>query len=152
VTPRRRIISYLGSRDPLVARRAAVVTGLDDLEHRLQRPPWKGARTVDLISHSTTEDKLLIIGDDLVDSRRLKVRAAFQRLSPLLQRVGVGAVRLLGCGTATRPAGRKTIRDLAAILQPIIVYGTVDLLLPRAFDRSGLRPRAHRVLIASCDV
>lgn len=137
--------------DDLAARllRVRRVDTLVALEHELGRT--EHAESIDIISHSNGHDKLLAIGNEVLDSRRPAVMSMFARLARRLRDNGVQRLRLLGCGTATREAGRRTIRDLARTLQPITVFGTTDMIGPRSFDRAGLRAQFSSVLIHAGD-
>ncbi len=92
-------------------------------------------RSLDLIGHSTSDDRLLTLGDLVVDARRPAVVALFTalRASSLLDELQVDSIRLLGCMTATTPAGRETIRTLADVTRREVV-GTRQLLHAAHFD------------------
>src|SRR6185295_10801113 len=83
-------------------------------------------QTCDLIGHSGRTSKLLILGDTAIDLFDAKVRRCFQMLatSGICARLGITAIRLLGCETATRSAGQYAIRTLAKMLD-LRVHGTV---------------------------
>jgi hypothetical protein len=157
---RRRIASVLASeRDTYLATverrlaRSHRIGSLAELEAWIPTLAEAPATdTLDLIAHSTTDDRLLALGTDLLDTRRPTVHDGFVRMKPGLQRSGITTLRLLGCGTATRPAGRRTIRELALLLAPIRIYGTRDLVPPWAFDTDGLCRDDEDLLVAASDL
>jgi hypothetical protein len=157
VTTSERTFSLFVTDDPFVTQLSLVVRpsyrvrSLDELVS-VACSKLRGERVLDLIGHSDGYDRLMTVGPDVVDARCQRVRDAFKTLRPLLQRRKVRALRLLGCGTATRDAGRRTLIDLARILAPTAVFGTVDQLGPRSFDQSGLSPSACRLLISAADL
>jgi hypothetical protein len=124
---------------------------LSEFETAAEQLLVAGVETLDLIAHSATDDCLLVMGEDLIDPRRREVEARFQRMAEFLRR-HITRLRLLGCGTATRPAGRAAILRLSEILTPITVFGTVDGLSARAFGARGLRLDRNVVLLSSDDL
>lgn len=97
-------------------------------------------RTLDLIGHSTA-DGLLQLGDWILDATRPDVTAALRRLVQrrVLPRLGIRAVRLLGCHTARPGPARATLDALAAILG-VEVHGTDQLLHRAHYDGDGFQP------------
>lgn len=132
---------------------AIAVEGRSDLELLLGRlleacvPPTP--KTLDLIGHTTSDKSLLVLGDWLIDATNACVLSFFRGLADqdVLPRLGIGAVRLLGCTSATTVHGQRTVCALADVLG-IDVYGTTGLLLASNFEREGFRDEA-RFLLAS---
>ena len=155
--PRRGRVNICGTRDRYGLslarrlRRASLAYDLETLIELVHGLPAQ-ARVVDLISHTASDDKLLTIGNELVDSRRRAIVATFERIATALHGRRITSIRLLGCGTAMRPGGRRTLRDLSRILAPVRVYGTIDMLTNHAFDRIGLLTCREQLLISGEDV
>ena len=84
--------------------------------------------TLDLVG-PTTRDHLLAFGDWVIDGRHRRTRAMFRGLAEaeVLQRLGVTAVRIIGCTTAMTDRARTSSGELADILG-MPVTGTTDLL------------------------
>lgn len=95
-------------------------------------------KTLDLIGHSTANTSLLVLGDWVVDASSLTVTAFFRELAEqdVLSRLGITAVRLLGCLTADTAHGKWTVCALSEILG-VEVYGTTGLLLASHYNRDG---------------
>jgi hypothetical protein len=68
-----------------------------------------------------------------------------------MTRLGIHAVRLLGCNTAETDAGRSTICRLAEILD-IEVYGSTALLHDAHYDEHGFCDRWAFLLVGSSDL
>jgi len=132
---------------------AITVEGRADLELLLGRlldagvPPTP--KTLDLIGHTTSDKSLLVLGDWLIDATNACVLSFFRGLADqdVPRRLGIEAVRLLGCTSADTAHGRWTVCALADVLG-IEVYGTTGLLLASHYDREGFREEA-RFLLAS---
>jgi hypothetical protein len=94
-------------------------------------------KTLDLIGHSTGKG-FLKLGDWVIDAERPGVTAYFRELADndVLPRLGINAVRLLGCHTAGNAKTRATIRTLTQILQTP-VYGTTNILFRWHYDANG---------------
>ena len=128
-----------------------------DLEALLGRLLEAGAppapRTLDLIGHTTRDESLLVLGAWVIDAASSKVRAFFRELAELevLPRLGVGAVRLLGCGTAATAAGRATICRLADILG-VEVLGTRELLDAAHYGPGGFLDGCRHLLVSSAEL
>jgi hypothetical protein len=134
---------------------AIQVDGRVEVEEALSRLAVVGnrqPRTLDLIGHSTS-DGLVLLGDWMIDARRGSVRAFFRGLvdDELLPRLGITAVRLLGCETATSDVGRATICTLADILG-VEVYGTSQMIYAADYDVRGFRDDHEHILVGSCAV
>jgi hypothetical protein len=106
-------------------------------------------KTLDLIGHSAASTQLLVLGEWVIDATSPTVTAFFRELAEqnVLARLGVTAVRLLGCQTADTAHGRWTVCALADILG-VEVYGTTGLLLASHCDRDGFADE-RRYLLAS---
>jgi len=64
----------------------------------------------------------------------------------VLDRLGVAAVRLLGCETAVTDSGRRTVRMLARALgRP--VFGTLTPLLKSHSNAGGFDPAYAHLLV-----
>jgi hypothetical protein len=118
------------------------------LEDRLGHPG--SAVMLDLIGHSTRDHHLLRLGDTPIDMLDPVVARFFQALAGdhLLLRLGVVAVRLLGCETAVSPEGRRTLR-LAARTLRLPVFGTTRPLMKSHYDELGFNPAFAHVLVES---
>jgi hypothetical protein len=106
-------------------------------------------KTLDLIGHSTADGSLLVLGDWVIDATSPVVTAFFRELAEqnVLGRLGVTAVRLLGCSTAVSAQGIWTVCTLAEILG-VEVFGTTAPLLASHYDRDGFS-EARRYLLVS---
>jgi len=148
-----------GNGDPELGQIAAaiegsiIVNGRADLESQLCRLLTEAnpleAKTLDLIGHSTSASSLLVLGDWVIDATSTKVTSFFRELAEqdVLRRLGVCAVRLLGCLTADSAHGKWTIVRLAELLG-VEVYGVTGLLLASHYDRHGFSDD-RRYLLAS---
>ena len=116
------------------------------LEGRLERPT--SPVTLDLIGHSTRDHHLLRMGDAAIDMLDPIVARFFRSIveDRLLPRLGVIAVRLLGCETAVSPVGQRTLRLLARTLRTP-VFGARRPLMKSHYDRLGFNPAFARVLV-----
>jgi hypothetical protein len=105
------------------------------------------AKTLDLIGHSSATTSLLVLGDFVIDATSPTVTAFFRELADhnVLQRLGIGAVRLLGCLTADTGHGRWTVCALADILG-VEVYGTTGLLLASHYNTHGFADERRYLL------
>jgi len=118
------------------------VEGRDDLEAVLCALLAHGRagapKTLDLIGHSVAGTSLLALGNWVIDAASPVVTAFFRELADqeILARLGIQAVRLLGCGTAETASGRWTVCALAELLG-IDVYGTTGVLLASHYDPAG---------------
>lgn len=134
----------------------ALVDGRADLEAMFSallacdRP--RTAKTLDLIGHSTS-DCLLQLGDWVIDGTRPSVASYFRGLADndVLSRLGIYAVRFLGCSTATTKRGRATMVALSDILG-IEVYGMKNMLVASHFGPSGFVDERRYMLACSDDV
>jgi len=128
---------------------ATRVTSLAALEAMLDRlPPVPGGgATLDLVAH-TTGPKLLRLGATVLDPETPRVAATFARLGRegVLPRLGIAALRLLGCRSG-RQRGAEAVVAFADLLG-VRVYGTTANLRSRHYDSEGLDPAAE-VLLAS---
>jgi hypothetical protein len=106
-------------------------------------------KTLDLIGHSSAPDWLLLLGDWVIDADRPDVLECFRALADdnVLPRLGVHAVRLLGCNTACTARGRATIARLAEVLG-LEVIGTSGMIFSSCYAASGF-DRAWRFLLVS---
>jgi hypothetical protein len=132
---------------------AVAVEGRADLELLLGRVLEERvkptAKTLDFIGHTTSGKSLLVLGDWVIDATNKSVMSFFRGLADqdVPNRLGIEAVRLLGCTSADTAHGRWTVCALADVLG-IEVYGTTGLLLASHYDQAGFRHDA-RYLLAS---
>lgn len=155
--PRLSMVSRSEDPDLLRIREAIanpiLVDGRGELEStlcRLLAHEHRGtATTLDLIGHSTASTSLLVLGDWVIDAASTTVTAFFRELAEqnVLGRLGIKAVRLLGCLTAETAHGKWTVCALADILG-IEVYGTTGLVLSSHYGRDGFADE-RRYLLAS---
>jgi len=107
--------------------------------------------TLDLTGHSTRDHHLLRLGDDrMLDP---VVARFFRSLAAehLLSRLGVVAVRLLGCETAASPSGKRTLRLLARTLR-IPVFGAIKPLMKSHYDKLGFNPAFAQILVEASEL
>jgi hypothetical protein len=104
--------------------------------------------TLDLVGHSTRGHHLLRLGRTPIDMLDAPVARFFRALAAdrLLPRLGIGAVRLLGCETAVTDAGQRTMRMLAQTLR-VPVYGTLQPLMKSHSDAEGFHPAFAHLLV-----
>jgi hypothetical protein len=109
-------------------------------------------KTLDLIGHSSP-DSLLQLGDWVLDASSSIVSAFFRELADndILPRLGIHAVRLLGCSTATTEKSKWTLYSLADILG-LEVYGTKNMLFASHYDTKGFRRDREYLLVCSSDL
>lgn len=98
-----------------------------------------GARTLELVSHSSGEDHLLDwngwrIGEDLA-----ALQAFCRRLRKPIATAGIAGIRLVGCHTATSPRGIAALRAMKEILR-IEVHGTDRVIDVSHFGSTGVDP------------
>jgi hypothetical protein len=135
----------------------ALVDGRADLEELFGKllavPGPVTAKTLDLVGHSTPGKSLLSLGDWVLDSANPVVTAFFRELADheVLPRLGVFAMRLLGCETARTDDGRATICALADLLG-VEVYGTRSLIYSAHYDAHGFKREWGAALVGSADL
>lgn len=96
-------------------------------------------KTLDLIGHSTSDGHLQL-GTWTLDIAHPTLPAFLQELAQhdVLARLGIRAIRLLGCNTSGTERGRETMYGLAERLG-VEVYGTPYLLYHAHYDAAGFR-------------
>lgn len=135
----------------------AIVGARDELEALFGELLAVGAKptpkTLDLIGHSTAGKSHLVLGDWVLDATSPTVTAFFRGLADndVLPRLGVTAVRLLGCTTATTDQGRWTVCALADILG-LPVFGTKDVIYSVHYDRTGFADERTYVLVSNSEL
>ena len=141
-----------------IIERKALVEGRTDLEELLGRllsvqTSDPTPKTLDLIGHSTPGEALLQLGDWVIDAASSTVTAYFRELADhdVLPRLGIHAVRLLGCRTAETEKGRSTVQTLSEILG-LEVYGTNSLLYSPHYDHNGFTYERRYMLVSSSDL
>lgn len=110
-----------------------------------------GPVTLDLIAHAAGAERLLRLGDLLVDGRDEETRGVFRALRDAGALAHVAALRLLGCETATTRAGRETVVALAELLG-MPVFGTRELVHAIHFGPQGFRERYRHVLVSDAEI
>ena len=134
-----------------------LVDGRVDVEECLSRLARcagpRTPKTLDLIGHSMPGASLLQLGDWVLDASSATVTAFFRELADneVLPRLGVHAVRLLGCKTAETAQARSTICVLSDILG-LEVYGTMGIVFSAHYNRHGFSDDWRFLLIGSSDV
>lgn len=140
-------------RDVLSQR--VMVDGRADVEHvlsNLSRDASSPApTTLDLIGHSTPDRSLLILGDWVVDGTSAKVLSFFRGLvdEGVFARLGITAIRLLGCETATSSSGRLTLVALSDLTE-LEVFGTSMMINETSYAADGFHNDA--VLVSSSEL
>lgn len=133
------------------------IAGPEELDAALQRliaasdsTGVVAARTLDLIGHSAAATSQLRLGDWVIDAARPEVAAFFRGLAArgVLPQLGIRALRLLGCGTASTADGRATICALADILG-VEVHGTALVLYDVHYGEHGFRDAWAFLLVSS---
>ena len=133
---------------------AIAIEGRGDLELLLGRlldeRVMPTPKTLDLIGHTTAGKSLLVLGDWMIDATNKSVMSFFRGLADqdVPRRLGIEAVRLLGCTTADTAHGRWTVCALADVLG-IEVYGTTGLLLASHYDQAGFLHDARYLLTSA---
>jgi hypothetical protein len=97
-------------------------------------------RTLDLVG-LTGHDKLLAFAGRPLDTEIPLVRSVFRELAEqqVLSRLGITAIRLIGCMTAVGERARRTIATLADIVE-LEVSGTTDLVSVADISSTGYLP------------
>ena len=110
-------------------------------------------KTLDLIGHAAGDSSLLRLGNWVIDATSPTVTAFFRELADheVLPRLGVYAVRLLGCQTAETEHGRATLCALSDLLG-LEVYGTTELVFASHYDRHGFKEERDFLLLSSTEV
>ena len=140
-----------------VISRPMLVSGRAEVEEVLSRWVLAGdpaiPRTLDLIGHSTPDRSLLVLGDWVIDGTSSKVLSFFRGLADceLLGRLGVQAVRLLGCETAMSEGGRHTLVALSEILE-LEVFGTSQVIDAGSYDAGGFRTDREHLLVSATEM
>lgn len=109
---------------------------------------FTGTRSLDLIGHSTREHQFLRIGQTGIDMYRRSIAAVFEAIAAerLFATLGVTALRLLGCSTASSPSGQRTIRRLSHVLG-VPVYGSTKALLPAHYTAECFNSKFDSILV-----
>jgi hypothetical protein len=109
-------------------------------------------RTLDLIGHSTPDRSLLRLGNWVIDATKSSVTSFFRGLAEndVMRRLGIRAVRLLGCETAATELGRATICSLAEILG-VEVYGSRVMLNATYYTPDGFNDDFRSSLVSASE-
>ena len=135
---------YMLGPHQLVGSLAELRAALEALCARGPRP----ATVLDLLGHSTRDLRAVRLGRDVIDVLDPAVDRFFHQLAAdrIPARLNLVALRLLGCATATRPAGQRTLLRLARVLG-IPVFGTTKPLMKSHFTRDGFDPTFERACL-----
>ena len=108
---------------------------------------------LDLIGHSTRDLQVVRLGRDPIDMFDPKVDRFFRQLAGdrIPQRLDLRAVRLLGCATASRPSGQRTMVRLARVLG-VRVFGTTKMLMRCHYTERGFNPLFERACLVEARV
>ncbi len=106
-------------------------------------------KTLDLIGHATS-DGLLRLGDWVLDGESPTVSSFFRGIADheVLPRIGVCALRLLGCSTAVSTRARTTMKILSELLG-LEVFGTTAPIYSLHYDETGFCHRWRFLLSAA---
>jgi hypothetical protein len=134
------------------------VDGRSDLEELLgtllsaagDTPP---PTTLDLIGHSGARDAQLELGDWTIDAAQPSVAAFFRGLADqdVFRRLGIAAIRLLGCETARTKAARSTLLALADITG-LDVLGTRTMTYAAHYDERGFATEHEYLLVSAAEL
>jgi hypothetical protein len=110
-------------------------------------------KTLDLVGHSVAGTSALQLGNWVIDVARPGVTAFFRELAEhdVLPRLGIYAVRLLGCRTAETAQARRTIITLSEILG-LEVYGTTGIIFANHYNAAGFDPAWRFLLVGASDL
>lgn len=136
-----------------------LVDGRTDLEVlfgqllALSRSQIATPKTLDLVGHSVAGTSVLQLGNWIIDAARPGVTAFFRELAEhdVLPRLGIHAVRLLGCRTAETAQARRTIIALSEILG-LEVYGTTGIIFANHYNATGFDNAWRFLLVGSSDL
>lgn len=117
------------------------------LESMLAHVPHP-VRSLDLLGHATRDLRVVRLGREPIDMFHPGVDRFFRQLAAdrLLAQLNIRALRLLGCATATTPAGQRTMQRLARLLG-MPVYGTTKPLMKSHFTTTGFHPAFERTCL-----
>jgi hypothetical protein len=132
---------------------AALDAALSGLASEAARTPDAAARTLDLIGHTRTSASLVSLGGWVIDAADPATVAVFRGLADraVLPRLGIHAVRLLGCHSAGAERGRDTIGRLAELLG-VEVAGMRELLHVGHFGPGGFRDEWSFLLVRASEL
>jgi hypothetical protein len=132
---------------------AALEAALTHLADEAGRTPGAAARTLDLIGHTRTAASLLSLGGWVIDAADPATMAVFRGLADraVLPRLGIHAVRLLGCHSAGSERGRDTICRLAECFG-IEVAGMREFLYAGHFGPGGFRDEWSFLLVRASEL
>lgn len=116
---------------------------LDQLLAASDQAAASAPRTLDLIGHTAVSGHLQL-GSWTIDAAHPVFRGLAER--DVLPRLGIHALRLLGCHTAAPGPADATLARLAAILG-IEVLGASQLLYGAHYDEHGFRDAWHFLLV-----
>jgi hypothetical protein len=148
-----RQLAQLITHRVIVDSRSALERVLGRLLAAAERGAAVVPKTLDLIGHTRAAASLLAIGDWVIDAASPTTTAFFRGLAEhdVLPRLGIYALRLLGCGSAGTPEARATICKLGELLG-IEVYGASQLLYAAHYDAGGFRDGWRFLLVGAGDL
>ncbi len=109
--------------------------------------------TLDLIGHSGARDAQLELGDWTIDAAQPSVAAFFRGLADqdVFRRLGITAIRLLGCETARTKSARSTLLALADITG-LDVLGTRTMTYAAHYDERGFATEHEYLLVSAAEL
>jgi hypothetical protein len=118
---------------------------LEEIVGRLLAEGDTTPKTLDLIGHSN-EHGVLVLGTWTIDAGRRVVRSFFRGLADndVFARLGVTAIRVLGCETVR---ARETLQALSDICG-IPVFGSTQMLGAVHYEPAGFREDCEHALVA----
>jgi len=126
---------------------------LGRLDAEIERAAAVTPKTLDLIGHTRSRSSLVTLGDWMIDASNPATVTVFRGLADreVLPRLGVHALRLLGCSSAGTAQGRATICTLADLLG-IEVYGSRELMSAGHYDAGGFRDCWSFLLVSASEL
>ena len=148
-----RRIAHIVTDSVMVDGRVELEELLGDLLIEAARSPEVAPKTLDLIGHTRSNASLLALGQWVIDVASPTTTAFFRELADhdVLPRLGVTALRLLGCNSAGTAQARATISKLGELLG-LEVYGTTQLLHDDHYGTAGFRDCWSFLLVAASEL
>lgn len=100
---------------------------------------------LDLIGHSRSRDGILKIGELALTSRVAREQFLLLDDRGILDKLGILAIRLLGCRTASHPRGQRVVRTIRNYTQRNVFATRADLFAVH-YDYEGLAWAAEKLL------
>jgi len=148
-----RRIAHIVTDSVMVDGRVELEELLGDLLIEAERSAEVVPKTLDLIGHTRSSASLLALGQWVIDVASPTTTAFFRELADhdVLPRLGVTALRLLGCNSAGTAQARATISKLGELLG-LEVYGTKQLLHDAHYGTAGFRDCWRFLLVAASEL